>query len=137
MFKANEVERINVYVNPLGDQSEEVDASINAYIRQFLAKQKQLADFTRFAWELSPELAVHLPTRFRALSTVRLTAQELVRANPDVVSHMPEALLLFVGESPLAFETLDATKLSYIITWQHCSPVVALSLLCKSVNSRV
>ena len=122
---------MNVYVNPLGDLPEEVDASMEAYMRSFLAKQKQLADFTRFAWDLSPELAVHLPTRFRALPTVRHTAQELVRASPDVVSHMPEALLLFIGESPLVFETLEAAKLSHIITWQHCSPVVALSLLCK------
>ena len=124
---------MNVWTNPLSDQAEEADVSMDAYLKQFLTKQKQLSDFTRFAWDISPELAVHLPSRFRALPTVRFTVQELVRTYPEAVSHVSEALPLFLGDSPMAFDMLDSQKLSQIVLWQHCSPVVALSMLCPDL----
>ncbi|KAI6188459.1 1-phosphatidylinositol 4-kinase [Aphelenchoides besseyi] len=133
LLVANEIERINVWVNPLGDQTEETDPALDAYTKQFMGEPKQLRDLTRFAWEISPELAVHLVSRFRAFSQIRATLQELIRSNPEAVSHVPEALPLFLGDPSNGYDMIENSKLSQIMTWTRCSPVLALSLLCPDL----
>lgn len=60
-----------------------------------------MKETTKFAWEISPQMAVHFVTRFRGYSVVRATLQDLIKAHPEMVSHMPEVLpLLLNNESP-------------------------------------
>ncbi|KAI6240099.1 1-phosphatidylinositol 4-kinase [Aphelenchoides fujianensis] len=133
LLVANEIERINVWVNPLGDQPEETDPALDTYTKQFMAEPKQLRDLTRFAWEISPELAVHLVARFRAFGQIRVTLQELIRANPEAVNHIPEALPLFLGDATSNYDMIENSKLSHVMTWARCSPITAISLLCPDL----
>ena len=136
--------RLNVlsaWLHPISDQLEEGEAELDQYLKNIIndarSDQKHMKETTKFAWEISPQMAVHLATRFRAHSAVRATLQDLVRAHPELVSHMPEVLpLLLNTESPTGtltsmpntnYEYLD---LSHILTWEPCSPVMAISLLC-------
>lgn len=66
-----------------------------------------MRDMTKFAWEISPQLAVHLASRFNAYATVRTTLQDLVRSHPESVSHMPEALPLFLGDTNTNYDLFD------------------------------
>jgi hypothetical protein len=59
----------------MDEQPKESDPKINDYNRKLMAELKQIRKHTRFAWEICPELAVHLASRFRALDQVRLTLQ--------------------------------------------------------------
>ncbi|KAI6177654.1 1-phosphatidylinositol 4-kinase [Aphelenchoides bicaudatus] len=131
---ANEIERLNVWLDPLEEQAKESDPKITEYNRKLMVELKQIRKHTRFAWDISPEMAVHLASRFRALDQVRLTLQELIRQQPESVSHMPEALPLFLGDS-VSDSTVDGSKLTHVLTWARCSPIVALSLLCPGLYS--
>jgi len=45
--------------------------------------------------------------RFRMYSIVNIVLQELVRAYPEEVSHMPEALPLFLGDPLTNYERIE------------------------------
>ncbi|CAD5222232.1 unnamed protein product [Bursaphelenchus xylophilus] len=131
---SHEVDRLNAWLNPLGaPEQENSDPQIDNYIRTVLIdQQKQFRDMARFAWEISPELAVHLVPRLPAYPAVKNTIRELVRAQPEAVTHLTEALQLFLGDSTTIVES-DSQKFSHVLTWVHCSPVMAISLLCPKI----
>jgi len=90
---------------------------------------KQWKEYARHAWDISPTLAVFLPTWLTVNSVpLELEVSQLVRANPTKVSHLPQALEFFITEDSL---TNDAPELPNILTWARCSPLRALSLFCK------
>ena len=80
------------------------DENIQHSIADARTEIRVLKENTRLAWEISPEMAVYLPSRFRNCEAVRVTVQSLVRAQPEYVIHLPEALPLFLAE-PAVFET--------------------------------
>lgn len=69
-----------------------------------------MRETSKFAWDISPQLAVHLAARYRMYSTVRSTLQELVRAYAECVSHIPEALPLFLGDTSVSYEYFDVGR---------------------------
>lgn len=130
---SHEVERLNAWLNPLGEQQEATENVLDQYLRSLLAEQKQLKDMARFAWDISPELAVYLVPRLPGSVAVRTGIQQMIRADPEAVSHLPEALPLFLSDVSTTPESADQQRLSHILTWQKCSPVQALSLLCPKL----
>jgi len=78
------------------------------FIADARTEARVLKENTRLAWEISPEMAVYLPSRFRNCEAVRTTVQSLVRAQPEYVIHLPEALPLFLAESAV-FETNEVS----------------------------
>ncbi|CAD5216891.1 unnamed protein product [Bursaphelenchus okinawaensis] len=131
---SHEIDRLNAWLNPLGlPEEENSDTQIENYIRTVLLdQQKQFKDMARFAWEISPELAVHLVPRLPAYPAVKTTIRELVRQQPEAVTHLTEALQLFLIDSNTLIEA-ETAKFSHILTWVHCSPVMAISLLCPKI----
>ncbi|KAI1713438.1 phosphatidylinositol 3- and 4-kinase domain-containing protein [Ditylenchus destructor] len=131
LFISNEIERMSAWLHPISDQLEEGEAELDQYLKNILSDarsdQKQMKETTKFAWEISPQMAVHLAERFRMHTTVRVTLQDLIRAQPECVSHMPEALELLLGDTSTNYDSLD---LSHVLTWKNCSPVMALAILC-------
>ena len=59
-------------------------------------------------------MAVYLPSRFRNCEAVRTTVQSLVRAQPEYVIHLPEALPLFLAESAV-FDTNEVRRMSELL----------------------
>ncbi|CAB3403701.1 unnamed protein product [Caenorhabditis bovis] len=125
----NEIERLCAWLHPLALGQEDGAIVVEQWMKSTLSdartESKILRESARLAWEISPELAVFLPTRFRTCESLRVAVQYLVRSQPEAVSHIPEALPLFLGDTAV-FETTD---MSYVLTWCRCSPVMALSLL--------
>jgi len=103
---ADEIERLIAWLYPRVDNQGEYEAECDEYLKkvhilsihqfdqQKLDQQeKNLKETTKFAWEISPDIAVHLNSRFRKYAAIKRTLQELIRANPEPVSHMTEASL--------------------------------------------
>ncbi|WKY02730.1 hypothetical protein Q1695_016194 [Nippostrongylus brasiliensis] len=129
LLVGNEIERLCAWLNPLGESTEDGVAPVEQWMKSTLpeirVETRVLKENARLAWEISPELAVHLPTRFRTCPTLRETLQEMVRLQPESVSHLPEALPLFLGDNSV----FEHTDIAHVLTWATCSPVMALSLL--------
>lgn len=58
--------------------------------------ERSWRDLARLAWDISPALAVHLPSRLRYSDAIVKEVAHAVRANPILVSHIPEALRFLV-----------------------------------------
>ncbi|CAJ0959757.1 unnamed protein product, partial [Mesorhabditis belari] len=129
MLVANEIERLCAWLHPLGEGTEDGMTTVEQWLKSTFpdarAEQKLLKDSARLAWEISPELAIFLPSRFRNCPNLRTTVQQLVRVGPDLVAHLPEALSYFLGD-PSIFESAE---ISHVLTWATSTPVMALSLL--------
>ncbi|TKR67531.1 hypothetical protein L596_023672 [Steinernema carpocapsae] len=129
LLLSNEIERILAWMNPLGEVIEDGDPQIDAWLKKTFpdvrTEQKQIKEMVKLSWEISPQLAVHLPARFRTSDDYRFGVQTLVRMNPEAVSHLPEALSLFLGDNAV----FEQVEISHVLTWTNCSPVMALSLI--------
>lgn len=92
---------MSAWFHPISDQIEEGEAELDQFLKNIIndarLDQKHMKETTKFAWEISPQMAVHFITRFRAYSVVRATLQDLIRAHPEMVSHMPEVLPLLLN----------------------------------------
>lgn len=85
-YQGNEVERLNTWLNPLGDTAEEGVPGVEQWMRSTLlgycilldygidvtvllcsldarTEQKVLKESARLAWQISPQLAIYLPAR--------------------------------------------------------------------------
>lgn len=62
---------------------------------------KSLRENTRLAWEINPALCVFLPVRLKNADCIVKEVCRMVRANPMVVSHIPEALQYLVTTETL------------------------------------
>lgn len=81
---------------------------------------KQWRDYTRLAWNISPVLAVYLPTRFKTNEAIISEVKSQVQMNPRCVSHVPDALqYLATTDTFLA----DSPKLTHMLTWARVSPI--------------
>ncbi|KAK5965010.1 hypothetical protein GCK32_003992 [Trichostrongylus colubriformis] len=129
LVKGNEIERLCAWLHPLGESTEEGVAPVEQWMKSTLpeirVETRVLKENAKLAWEIAPELAVYLPTRFRTCPSLRDTLQELVRQQPEAVSHLPDALPLFLGDNTV----FEHTDIAHVLTWATCSPVMALSLL--------
>lgn len=81
-------------------------------------------DYTRLAWIHSPTLAIYLPQRVRNDESITDEVSRLVCSDPDVVSHVPEALKYLVTTKNLLHEV---PELAYMLTWSKVGPIQALS----------
>uniref|UniRef100_A0AC34RIU1 1-phosphatidylinositol 4-kinase n=1 Tax=Panagrolaimus sp. JU765 TaxID=591449 RepID=A0AC34RIU1_9BILA len=129
LLVANEIERLDAWLYPLGDHVDDEKLNVERWLKTTFGDArdvKQMRDLTKFSWEISTQLAVCLDFRFRAQATVHATLQDLVRMNPEQVSHMPHALSLFLGDINTNYDNFDVSQ---VLTWSRCTPVMALSLL--------
>ncbi|CAL1289574.1 unnamed protein product [Larinioides sclopetarius] len=85
---------------------------------------KTWKETARMAWEISPSLAVYLPTRFNNSEALASEVSRLVQCNPASVSHIPEALqYLTTSESIMN----DSAELTHMLTWATVPPIKALA----------
>lgn len=132
---ANEIERLSAWLHPLALAQEDCTSEAEQFMKttimeiQLPAENKKKFSWREAAelsWHISPELAIQLPSRFRGYEELIKSVEGLVRGQPELVAHIPEALPLFLGNGSSVFESSD---MSHVLTWSRCSPVMALSLL--------
>ncbi|RZF47776.1 hypothetical protein LSTR_LSTR006040 [Laodelphax striatellus] len=122
---AVEIEFLLIWHNPtsraeLHFQGEEMVANWKAKP----VSERTLRDTARLAWDISPSLAVFLPVRLKNADSIVKEVSRLVRLNPTVVSHIPQALQFLVTTETLLN---DAPELVFMLSWARVSPVQALS----------
>ncbi|VDP21635.1 unnamed protein product [Onchocerca flexuosa] len=120
IFVANEIERLSAWLNPLGEAVGLEDSNIEQWRKSTFpearTEAKLLRENVRIAWQICPDLAT--------------AVQELLVNSPELVTDLPEALSLMLGEGKILEEKMEDLKtLSHILTWAVCDPVMALSLL--------
>jgi len=91
-------------------------------------QDKQWRENAKHAWEISPTLAVFLPTWLNNSSALVSEVCRLTRECPTKVCHIPQALDFFLSDEMLE---KDCVELPHLLTWARCSPLRALSLFCK------
>ncbi|CAH1390658.1 unnamed protein product [Nezara viridula] len=122
---AVEIELLITWYNPMGRS--ELHFPGEEMISNWKSKpvnEKALRDITRLAWELSPVLAVYLPTRLKSSDSMVKEVCRLVRSNPTSVIHIPHALQYLVTTENILNE---APELVHCLSWSRVSPVQALS----------
>lgn len=78
---------------------------------------KSLRENTRLAWEISPALSVFLPVRLKNTDCIVKEVCRMVRANPMVVSHIPEALQYLVTTETLLSDAPEVCdKIHYYLS---------------------
>ncbi|CAI2348814.1 unnamed protein product [Caenorhabditis sp. 36 PRJEB53466] len=135
LLLANEIERLCAWLHPLALSQEEDTLDIEQWLKATVlpdirSENKLWREHVQSAWDISPELAIQLPARFKGSEDLIKCVQKLVRAQPELVAHLPQALPLFLRDASV-FETAD---MSHVLTWARCSPVTALSLLTPRQN---
>ncbi|KAL3270935.1 hypothetical protein HHI36_021440 [Cryptolaemus montrouzieri] len=122
---AVEIEFLVAWHNPTGRTEWLIPGEDNiASWRAKTITEKQWHDYTRLAWDISPVLAVYLPTRFRMNEAIMSEIRHHVQQDPVSVAHVPEALqYLATTENILN----DNIKLVHMLTWSRVSPIHALA----------
>ncbi|KAH1001445.1 hypothetical protein HUJ04_005466 [Dendroctonus ponderosae] len=121
---AVEIEFLVVWHNPTSRQDLTIPLEDIANWRLKNMTDKQWHDYTRLAWNISPVLAVYLPTRFKTNESIISEVKIQVQMNPRSVSHVPDALqYLATTDTILA----DSPKLTHMLTWARVSPIQALA----------
>ncbi|XP_052799861.1 phosphatidylinositol 4-kinase alpha-like isoform X2 [Mya arenaria] len=85
---------------------------------------KSWRENARLGWEISPVLAVFMPSRFQNSESLEREIIRQVSLNPIAVSHVPEAIEYLVTPSSLE---ADSPVLSHALTWCRISPLMCLS----------
>ncbi|KAL1513897.1 hypothetical protein ABEB36_003236 [Hypothenemus hampei] len=122
---AMEIEFLIVWHNPTSRLNMMIpgEEQIAAW-RSKTIKDKQWKDYTQLAWDISPVLAVYLPTRFKTNNEAIISEiRTQVQMNPRSVAHVPEALQYLVTVEAILG---DNPKLVHMLTWARVSPIQAL-----------
>ena len=88
---------------------------------------KQWAEYARHAWDISPTLAVFLPTWLNNSAVLVSEVSRLVRAAPTKVCHIPQAVDFFLSEEMLE---KDSPELPHLLTWRQKPSRSLLSSSC-------
>ncbi|KAL8613209.1 Phosphatidylinositol 4-kinase alpha [Nucella lapillus] len=122
---ANCIDSLITWHNPLETQELRVpDEDKIAAWRATPLTEKQWRESVGLAWDISPTLALGLPSRFRASEVVKREVTRLVQLDSGSVCHIPEALNFLVTAHSVE---VDASELTNMMTWTTISPVLALS----------
>ncbi|CAB3384659.1 Hypothetical predicted protein [Cloeon dipterum] len=123
---AIEIENLTTWRNPLAsEQSQPGESNIQTWLSK---PMKGLTETARLAWDVSPTLAVFLPSRLRHNETVVLEVSRQVRFKPAIVAHIAEGLQYLVNTESLIN---DAHELVHTLTWARVSPVAALAFFSR------
>ena len=95
-------------------------------------KEKLWRDYTRLAWDTSPDLAAYLPNRFKSNDHIVDELRRLVRMNSLLVRHIPDALKYLVTSDNIVS---DIQELVNMLTWTNVSPIQALSYFSRQFPS--
>ena len=131
---ANEIEFLLVWYNPLSSPElhlagEDLISAWRAQNNQQQASERSTRELVRLAWDISPTLAIYLPHRFKSSDILVNELSKLVKAQPTLVSNIPEALQYLVSASDL---NRDAPELLHVVTWAPVQPILALSYFSRA-----
>ncbi|KAK3731385.1 hypothetical protein QZH41_020342 [Actinostola sp. cb2023] len=122
-----EVERLSTWYNSKAktDLAFEGEDSLANWSNQTAFTERSWRELVRLAWQISPDIAVYLPSRFKEVTSLPREVSRLVRMNPTAVLDLPEALQFLVTTT--AVQT-DIPELTHVLCWAPVPPVQAMAL---------
>lgn len=130
---ATEIEFLLAWHNPLSCSELTIpgEETISNWRTQTASQavEKSYRDIVRLAWEISPALAIHLPHRFKNSDVIINELSKLVKSQPSLVSHIPEALQYLATSEEIV---RDIPQLLEVVTWAPIQPILALSFFSKA-----
>ncbi|CEG79179.1 Putative Phosphatidylinositol 4-kinase stt4 [Rhizopus microsporus] len=93
----NELSRLSVWCNPLNAVGPGYIANYSGNIEKSITTDEGWKDIVRFAWQISPKVAVQMAARF-AQPAVQRELHILIANNTMDVIDVPEALEILLGE---------------------------------------
>lgn len=78
----------------------------------------------RTAWSVDPAIATHMAERFKR-QVVENELTRLLRSNPSVALHVPEAVKFFIGDRFSRHQKRDHKVSVYIIV-RHCRTFICV-----------
>lgn len=120
-----DIEFFLTWNNPTGIPENHVHGEENIFAwRSQPVADRTWKDLTRLAWDISPTLAVYLPSRFKNSDAVVNEVTRLIRLHPTAVSHLPVALQYLIDSETIL---RDTPEINHMLTWAEVSPIEALS----------
>lgn len=97
LFLESELTRLSVWCNPLNATGHGLPAVFVGNTERSLVMEDSWKEMIRFAWEVSPRLAVQMDSRF-VLPAVHRELHRLIANNSLDVVDVPEALVILLGD---------------------------------------
>eukprot|EP00741_Cyanophora_paradoxa_P019401 tig00021127_g18729.t1 len=127
LLVGHEVDRISAWRNPQNKPGMQLKDERSFTADRAIAPQ-QWSEMLRTAWQASPRLAVHLALRFPS-APLRPELEGLIKARPDLVTSVPEAIPFLVTEANVA---ANIPQLRQLVYWTRCPLTTALAFLGKT-----
>ncbi|KAI8369570.1 uncharacterized protein BYT42DRAFT_503440 [Radiomyces spectabilis] len=112
LFLDSELSRLSVWCNPLNAVGPGYPSNFAGNTEKTFATDESWKDIVRFAWEMSPRLAVQMASRF-VQPVVQRELHRLIANNMLDVVDVPEALVILLGDRLLPNAKLDLKFLKY------------------------
>ncbi|XP_063720577.1 phosphatidylinositol 4-kinase alpha-like isoform X2 [Symsagittifera roscoffensis] len=133
-----EIERLTIWFNPIklpfDDPKFKQWPKLMTFVSSSMAQinsDKFWSEYTFVAWCICPDLAVHLPSRFKYHQSIIRELKKLVRNYPQMVSHIPQAVDYLCCD----MEDADSAEVMPVLTWKYGTPCAALKLLFTTRSS--
>ncbi|OBZ83610.1 Phosphatidylinositol 4-kinase stt4 [Choanephora cucurbitarum] len=123
LFIESELTKISVWCNPLNTVSASSPINFSSSAEKSLVTDDAWKEVVRFAWTLSPALAVQMGSRF-VQPIVKKELHRLIANNPMDVVDVPEALVLLLGEGLAPSSRLNLSALRY---WAPVPAITAVN----------
>lgn len=131
LFLESELTRLSVWCNPLNSLGHGNPACFTGSTEKSMVMDESWKEIVRFAWELSPRLAVQMNERF-VQPIVHRELHRLIANNTLDVVDVPEALVILLGDRLLPNAKLDlkvcmtSSRILFLLTHTF---MVALAIL--------
>ncbi|CEP08014.1 hypothetical protein [Parasitella parasitica] len=124
LFLESELTKLSVWCNPLNAVGSAGNPVVfNGSTERSMVTDEIWKDVVRFAWNVSPKLAVQMDSRF-VQPVVRKELHRLIANNSLDVVDVPEALVILLGDGVSASAKLDLKYLQY---WAPVPAITAAS----------
>ncbi|KAG0310681.1 phosphatidylinositol-4- kinase [Dissophora globulifera] len=127
LLNENELNRLSVWSLPLvlnGPNPE-----VNVQEKSF--SEEGWRNMVRFAWSVSPTLALQLTSRFKN-NVIPSELGHLLASDPFVAVHDSDAVQILLGEGSVRY---SPAQLKYLLFWQPVSSITAVSYFQPAYNN--
>ncbi|CDS12547.1 hypothetical protein LRAMOSA04741 [Lichtheimia ramosa] len=131
LFLESELTRLSVWCNPLNSLGHGNPACFTGSTEKSMVMDESWKEIVRFAWELSPRLAVQMNQRF-VQPIVHRELHRLIANNTLDVVDVPEALVILLGDRLLPNAKLDLKHLQY---WAPVPAITAANYFLPAYNN--
>ncbi|KAI9473410.1 MAG: hypothetical protein EXX96DRAFT_304862 [Benjaminiella poitrasii] len=126
----NELTRLSVWSNPLNTVNSPIEFNSNTTEKNIVTDESW-KEIIRFAWTVSPILAVQMDARFVQQPIVRKEVHRLIANNTLDVIESPEALTILLSEG----SNTKSLDLKYLQYWAPVSIITAATYLLPNYSN--